>query len=304
MPVLDPLQTSEIDQFLSIGVSDRLRSTSRIICAERALLRQEAAMSGLEFTDEAARQLERLYFTRDIVGQRAETIRRLSLSRGERVLAVGCGPGFLCESMAESVGPDGSVTGIDISSDLIALCRRRNPPRWLSYVVGDATHIDEPDASFDVVACTQVAEYVPDVDSVLRETCRVLRPGGRGVFVATDWHALVWHSESADRMALVMKSWESHCAHPHLPRSLASRLVSAGFRFDGAAVFPILNLQWHDDAYSKGLAGLIQDFVGRKNDLPPGDLKKWYDELARLSEAGRYFFSSNRYIFRASKPDG
>jgi arsenite methyltransferase len=94
-----------------------------------------------------------------------------------------------------------------------------------------------------------------DVDRVVSDAFRVLRPGGRAVFVATDWDALVWHSESADCMALVMKSWESHCAHPHLPRSLTSRLASAGFRFDDAAVFPILNLQWHDDAYSKGLAG-------------------------------------------------
>ena len=65
---------------------------------------------------------------------------------------------------------------------------------------------------------------------------------------------------------------------------------------------PILNLQWDDAAYSKGLAGLIRDFVGRKNELPSEDLKKWYNEFTRLSEAGRYFFSSNRYIFRASKP--
>lgn len=259
-------------------------------------------MSGLEFTEEAARQLERLYLTRDVVAQRAETIRRLALSRGERVLDVGCGPGFLCESVAEIVGNDGAVIGIDISSDLIALCRRRSPPKWLSYAIGDATQLAQPDASFDAVVCTQVAEYVPDVSRVLSEAFRVVKQGGRVVFVATDWDAVIWHSETPDRMALVLKSWESHCAHPHLPRSLANRLISAGFRFDDAAVFPILNLQWDDDAYSKGLAGLIRDFVGRKNELPSEDLKGWYDEFTRLSEAGRYFFSSNRYIFRASKP--
>ena len=38
-------------------------------------------MSGLEFTEDAAQQLERLYLTRDVVAQRAETIRRLALSR-------------------------------------------------------------------------------------------------------------------------------------------------------------------------------------------------------------------------------
>jgi arsenite methyltransferase len=261
-------------------------------------------MSGLKFTGDAARQLERLYLTPDLVAQRSETMKQLALSSGERVLDVGCGPGFLCESIAAIVGRDGAVTGIDISSDLIALCRTRAPPEWLSYAVGDATQIAQPDASFDVVACTQVAEYVPDVDRVLAEMFRVLRQGGRAVFVATDWDAVLWHSERPDRMASVMKSWQSHCAHPHLPRSLSNRLIRAGFRLDGAAVFPMLNLQWHDDTYSKGLAGMIRDFVGRKNDLPSEYPKEWYDEFAQLSEVGRYFFSTNRYIFRASRVIG
>src|SRR5260221_2146162 len=257
---------------------------------------------GLEFTEEAARQLERLYLTRDVVAQRSETINLLALSHGERVLDVGCGPGFLCESMADIVGRDGTVIGIDISSDLVALCKRRSPPKWLSYGVGDATQVAQPDASFDAVVCTQVAEYIPDVNRALSEAFRVLKPGGRAIFVATDWDAVVWHSETPDRMAMVLKSWEAHCAHPHLPRSLANRLVSAGFRFDGASVFPILNLQWDDDAYSKRLAVLIPDFVRRKNELPSEDLKDWYDEFTGLSDARRYFFSSNRHIFRASKP--
>jgi arsenite methyltransferase len=259
-------------------------------------------MSGLEFTEDAARRLESLYLTRDVVAQRAETMRRLALSHGERVLDMGCGPGFLCESMAAAVGCDGNVAGIDISSDLIALCKRRNSPKWLSFTVGDATQLAHPDASFDVVACTQVAEYVPDVDRVLSEAFRVLRQGGRTVFVATDWDAVIWHSESPDRMASVLKSWEAHCAHPHLPRSLVPRLVSAGFRFEELTVFPILNLQWNDELYSKGLAGLIREFVARKNETPAEQLRAWYDEFGRQGEAGRYFFSSNRYIFLVSRP--
>src|SRR6476659_5505773 len=173
---------------------------------------------------------------------------------------------------------------------------------WLSYAIADATNVNQADASFDVVVCTQVAEYVPDVDRVLAEAFRVLKPGGRTIFVATDWDAVVWHSENSERMAMVMKSWEEHCAHPHLPRFMAHKLVNAGFRFDGASVFTILNLHWDDESYSKGLAQAIRDFVARKKDVSADDLSEWHGEFEHLSEAGRYFFSTNRYIFRASKP--
>jgi len=210
--------------------------------------------------------------------------------------------GLSVRNHGEIVGRQGAVVGIDISTDLIALCNRRKASTWLSYAIGDATKIDQGDASFDVVVCTQVAEYVLDVDRVLSEAFRVLRPGGRTVFVATDWDAVVWYSENPDRMALVMKLWEEHCAHPHLPRSLAYKLANAGFRFDGASVFPILNLQCDDDSYSKGLAALIRDFVAGEKGVSANDLSEWHGEFERLSEAGRYFFSTNRYIFKASKP--
>ena len=93
----------------------------------------------------------------------------------------------------------------------------------------------------------------------------------------------------------------AHCAHPHLPRSLPNRLKSAGFRLEGASVFPILNLCWDDDAYSKGLAQLIRNFVLTRGDVPAEESEKWLDEFPELSQSGRYFFSSNRYIFHALK---
>jgi arsenite methyltransferase len=259
-------------------------------------------MSGLTFTDEAARHLEKTYRTKDIVAQRLETIRHLNLSAGEKVLDIGCGPGFLCEGMSEIVGRDGAVVGIDISRDLVGLCDRRKHPTWLSYEVGDATKLNQPDASFDVVVCTQVAEYIPDVDAVLSEAFRVLKPGGRTIFIATDWDALVWFSDDAKRMAAVLKSWEAHCAHPRLPRTMPRRLKNAGFRLDAAFVYSLLNLSYDEDSYSKGLSTIIKKFVGERGDVSASGLNDWLNEFDRLNEAGRYFFSSNRYIFKAARP--
>ncbi len=258
-------------------------------------------MGGLEFKERAARQLEAIYQTRDIVAQRAETIRQLDLARGERVLDVGCGPGYLCEAMAPIVGRDGGVLGIDVSPELVACCERRKTHAWTAYEVGDATRIEHPDDAFDVVVCSQVAEYIPDVDKALAEAFRLLQPGGRAVFVATEWDAVVWHSDVPERMSAVLRCWQAHCAYPHLPRSLAHRLRGAGFRFDGGSVFPILNFGWEDDTYSKGMTALIRDFVAQKGEVEAEDLREWENELAHLSATGRYFFSSARFMFKVSK---
>ena len=259
-------------------------------------------MSGLTFTDETARQLEEIYRTRDIVAQRLETIRHLNLSAGERVLDIGCGPGFLCEEMSEIVGCHGAVVGIDISRDLIGLCDRREHAGWLSYQVDDATKLDQRDASFDVVVCTQVAEYISDVDVALSEAFRVLKPDGRAIFIATDWDAVVWFSDDAKRMAAVLKSWEAHCARPRLPRTMPHRLKNAGFRLDDAFVYSLLNLSYDDDSYSKGLSTIVGKFVGGRGDVSAVDVNEWLGEFESLNQAGRYFFSSNRYIFKAARP--
>lgn len=59
-----------------------------------------------------------------------------------------------------------------------------------------------------------------------------------------------------------------------------------------------------DESYSKGLAQGIRDFVSRTNDVSADDLTAWHSEFERLAEAEQYFFSTNRYIFKASKSAG
>jgi arsenite methyltransferase len=113
-------------------------------------------MTGLEFNKEAAKRLEKTYLTRDVMAQRLETIRQLNLSSGESVLDIGCGSGYLCESMGEIVGRHGAVVGVDISTDLIALCNRRKASTWLSFAIGDATKVSQADASFDVLVCRKL----------------------------------------------------------------------------------------------------------------------------------------------------
>jgi arsenite methyltransferase len=95
-------------------------------------------MSGLVFTSDTAEKLIAAYKAPDMERQRDETLRRLGLKPGERVIDIGCGPGFLCKSMAAAVGPTGCVVGIDISQDLIDFATRYKGTDSIEYRDGSA----------------------------------------------------------------------------------------------------------------------------------------------------------------------
>jgi arsenite methyltransferase len=259
-------------------------------------------MAGMSFDDATAERLEAAYLGPDVTAQRAETLRRLALEPGERVLDIGSGPGFLCLDMAEAVGPSGRVRGIDVSPDMITRVSARNPHPWLSYAEGDATALPEPDRAYDVVVSTQVAEYVADISRFCLEAYRVLAPGGRGLVLATDWDTVAWHSADPARMARVLEAWRAHCADSRLPRTLAPRLRAAGFTVTAVSVFPIVNLDWDEGCYSQGLAPLIGDFVRSRAALADAEIEAWEAELEELASTGRYFFASSRFLFGVTRP--
>ncbi len=109
-------RASQFDPERTLTLCDR---TSQSIQVSRYDAMGWRSMSGLAFSSDAAETLVAAYRTPDMVRQRDATLQRLHLKPGERVIDIGCGPGFLCKSMAAAVGPTGRVVGIDISEDLI-----------------------------------------------------------------------------------------------------------------------------------------------------------------------------------------
>lgn len=98
-----------------------------------------------------------------------------------RALDLGCGGGFLAEEF-DRLGC--RVTGIDPSEVSIGTARRHVAAagRRIDYLVGAGEHLPVAGASFDLVYCCDVLEHVSDLDRVIAETARVLKPGGMYFF--------------------------------------------------------------------------------------------------------------------------
>jgi 2-polyprenyl-6-hydroxyphenyl methylase / 3-demethylubiquinone-9 3-methyltransferase len=117
----------------------------------------------------------RFAYFRDVLTRRAVS------ASGLRALDIGCGGGFLAEEFA-ALGCQ--VTGIDPSLASIEAARAHAASRGLriDYRVGSGEHLPAPDSAFDLAFCCDVLEHVSDVNQVISETARVLKPGGLYLF--------------------------------------------------------------------------------------------------------------------------
>ncbi len=101
-------------------------------------------------------------------------------ARADRVLDLGCGPGAMTADLARRYGDACRVTGLDLAPGMLEEARRRHPMgiRWL---VGDANALPLATASHDLVVSNLAIQWCPDLDAVMAELYRVLRPGGRAL---------------------------------------------------------------------------------------------------------------------------
>jgi ubiquinone biosynthesis O-methyltransferase len=101
--------------------------------------------------------------------------------RGKSVLDLGCGGGFMAEPLARQ---GAHVIGVDPSAPAVAAAKRHAEQSGLSidYRVGTGEHLPVADGAVDIVLCVDVLEHVRDLDAVIGEIRRVLKPGGLFLF--------------------------------------------------------------------------------------------------------------------------
>jgi ubiquinone/menaquinone biosynthesis C-methylase UbiE len=247
-------------------------------------------MSQLVFDDNLADQLERLYHKRDILRRRALVREAVGAQAGERILDVGCGPGFYVAELLDEVGPEGSVVGVDVSPDMLAIAARRSQGRPnVEFREGPATRIPVDDVSFDAVLSVQVLEYVADTGAALAEIHRALKPGGRAIIWDVDWGTLSWHSAEPERMARAMEAWDAHLAQPSLPRTLSAQMRTAGFEGVTAAGHAFVSNDGDPESYLAATLPLIEDYLVGSGLIAADEAHAWAAEQRELAERGEYF---------------
>jgi predicted TPR repeat methyltransferase len=123
------------------------------------------------------------------------------------LLDAGCGTGLAGRALVDA-GFRGRLLGVDLSRSSVALARGRGI--YAEVVEGDLHHpLPYADDSVDGVVCVGVLTYVPDVEGIWAEFCRVTRPGGivaltqrHDVWVERDCNAVLHSLEASQRWSV------------------------------------------------------------------------------------------------------
>lgn len=106
------------------------------------------------------------------------------------VLDLACGDGFYTRRIAERLGPQGSIAGVDVNPTYLGTARREaasyDGPASIEFVEAPFDALPFPDGSFDFVWCAQSLYSLPDPALVLAHVARVLRPGGLVAILEND----------------------------------------------------------------------------------------------------------------------
>ena len=116
-------------------------------------------------------------------------IQALQLPLGSRGLDAGCGVGLQALRLAETVGSDGHVTGLDLSPQFLVLARemveKAGLSEQISFKQGDVRKLPFEDDSFDWAWSANCVGYAPlEPLPLVKELARVVKPGGTVAILA------------------------------------------------------------------------------------------------------------------------
>ncbi|HMC22651.1 MAG TPA: methyltransferase domain-containing protein [Thermoanaerobaculia bacterium] len=169
--------------------------------------------------------------------------RRAGFTIGQTLLDIGCGPGWAALDIADIVGPEGRVIGLDRSRRFLDVIRSRGIPQIETREL-DLDHDDLPALDADGAWARWVFAFVKHPRDLVSRVRRALKPGGVLVLheyldYAT-WRLSPGSAAHEEFVEIVMKSWRAAGGEPDIGLDLPRWLEELGFEI--RSMLPIIDV--------------------------------------------------------------
>jgi len=229
------------------------------------------------------------------------------LRSGDRVLDVGCGTGVVTRDLAQRVGHQGHVVGIDPSTRLIEEAVRRieknDLKERIEFRCADGAALPFPDGGFDLVVASAVFGHIPNGPEVLAEMVRVARLAGTVVAFDHDIDTIVING--ADRN-VTRRIVHAYCDR-YFTSGWSGRELYAMFRrvnLDEIKVLPLTFTSTQFDPYWKRMVERLCTVAIKTGVVSEQEAGLWRADLEQKGGEGRFIASRGYFCVRGRKPDG
>lgn len=220
------------------------------------------------------------------------TYQLLNVANGSSVLDIGCGTGDDVLALAELVGPNGKVVGIDNSKSLIEEANQRSSEKKfpIQFQVGDVHNLDFADNTFDCCRADRVFMHLPDRQQALSEMIRVTRTGGRILVLDPDWDTLIVEAPDRDLTKKILDHYlEQLVLNRWSGRESYKLFQQNGLENVAVADTPTLVLTDFSDA--KEIWGLDKaaDLMRKEKPSFADKVESWLNYLKQADDEGFFF---------------
>jgi SAM-dependent methyltransferase len=214
---------------------------------------------------------------------------RAGFSVGQKLLDVGCGPGYATLDLADIVGPAGRVIGVDRSRRFLDHLERQVELRGLRNV--ETVELDLDDAALagrlphdlDGAWCRWVYAFVQDPKALLARVAGALRPGGTMViheyFDYSTWRLIPPSAAQELFVRKVMETWRATGGEVEIGTSIPQWLGELGFTIESAR--PLIEIVGPSDYFWQWPKAFVDVGVERMREL--GSLTE--DEASQVRQA-------------------
>lgn len=232
-----------------------------------------------------------------------ESFRLLRLQPGQSVLDVGCGSGDDARALAELVGGNGRVVGLDASEVAITEAVRRSAGSSapLEFQTGDVHDLHFASEEFHAVRADRVFQHVEDPERALGELMRVTRRGGLVNVAEPDWDTLIVDSNDQAVTRQIVRYGCDAIRNGWIGRKLRSMFLDVGFedvKVSGIVII-LTNLALADRIF--GLTDIAHS-AADAGVITGDQAMAWLDALRRSDRTGRVFVSATGYLVVGRKP--
>jgi ubiquinone/menaquinone biosynthesis C-methylase UbiE len=238
------------------------------------------------------------------VAYREAYLAAMDLPPAAAVLDAGCGTGVVARALAARDGFAGTVTGVDLSPEFVAvagrLAREEGVAERLAFLTGDAHDLDFPTASFDAVVAHTLVSHVRDPLAVLGEVARVVRPGGSVAVFDGDYASLTFSSSDQQLGARMEEALRSTImSAPRVMRDLPRLLPRVGLRLETTQAH--VYAEAGSSRFMLGIAETYGPLAASAGLLPREQVDAWLADQRRSAEDGTFFAACNYYAYVARR---